>query len=134
MFRRYTIDITDYIKEGRNIIRISFESAITYSNREKNRYPVNIGDESNDYGIPDTHRAFIRKTQSDFGWDWGPVFVPCGIYKDIEIISINDGYIEYVVPNMHEDKNKDFEFDMSIYLQVLYYNYRLLKMVKEQLK
>ncbi|OAA59140.1 glycoside hydrolase family 2 protein [Niveomyces insectorum RCEF 264] len=27
------------------------------------------------------HRQFIRKEQSDFGWDWGPAFAPAGIWQ-----------------------------------------------------
>ena len=30
-----------------------------------------------------THRSFVRKAGSDFGWDWGPAFVPIGIYHTI---------------------------------------------------
>ena len=30
-----------------------------------------------------THRSFVRKPGSDFGWDWGPAFVPIGIYHTI---------------------------------------------------
>lgn len=26
-----------------------------------------------------SHRSFIRKAGSDFGWDWGPAFITCGI-------------------------------------------------------
>ena len=42
------------------------------------------------YSIPgggkyfnDSMRNFVRKTQSDFGWDWGPAFVPAGIWQNI---------------------------------------------------
>jgi beta-mannosidase len=27
------------------------------------------------------NRWFIRKEQSDFGWDWGPAFAPAGIWQ-----------------------------------------------------
>lgn len=27
------------------------------------------------------NRWFIRKEQSDFGWDWGPAFAPAGPWK-----------------------------------------------------
>lgn len=29
--------------------------------------------------VEPSHRSFIRKAGSDFGWDWGPAFVTCGI-------------------------------------------------------
>ncbi|CAL1705892.1 unnamed protein product [Somion occarium] len=33
-------------------------------------------------------RQFIRKTQSDFGWDWGPAFVPSGIFKPAFLVTL----------------------------------------------
>ena len=30
-------------------------------------------------------RNFVRKEQCDFGWDWGPCFVPAGIWLPIYI-------------------------------------------------
>lgn len=117
MFVRYIQDITDKLVVGKNNITVQFQNAVTYTRNEFKRHPYSIGDEVNDYGIPDTHRAFIRKTQSDFGWDWGPVFVPCGIYKDIKIITVDDAFVTYVVPNIHENEKRDFEYDLSVYLQ-----------------
>jgi beta-mannosidase len=34
------------------------------------------------------HRQFVRKEQSDFGWDWGPAFVPAGIWQPTYLIQL----------------------------------------------
>ena len=34
------------------------------------------------------NRQFIRKEQSDFGWDWGPAFAPAGIWQPAYIIQL----------------------------------------------
>ena len=35
------------------------------------------------------NRQFIRKEQSDFGWDWGPAFAPAGIWQPAYIIQLS---------------------------------------------
>ncbi|TFY78864.1 hypothetical protein EWM64_g5145 [Hericium alpestre] len=41
-----------------------------------------------DFEIPGI-RAWIRKVQSDFGWDWGPAFVPSGVHKPAYFITLS---------------------------------------------
>ncbi|RDA91982.1 hypothetical protein CP533_1335 [Ophiocordyceps camponoti-saundersi (nom. inval.)] len=33
-------------------------------------------------------RQFLRKQQSDFGWDWGPAFSPVGIWQDAWVLQL----------------------------------------------
>lgn len=35
------------------------------------------------------NRWFIRKEQSDFGWDWGPAFAPAGPWQDAFLVQFN---------------------------------------------
>ncbi|KAJ4150084.1 hypothetical protein LMH87_010850 [Akanthomyces muscarius] len=37
------------------------------------------------------NRQWVRKEQSDFGWDWGPAFVPTGPWRDGRIVQLKDG-------------------------------------------
>lgn len=37
------------------------------------------------------NRQWVRKEQSDFGWDWGPAFVPTGPWRDGRIVQLHDG-------------------------------------------
>ncbi|KAI8959331.1 glycoside hydrolase family 2 protein [Daldinia sp. FL1419] len=34
------------------------------------------------------NRQFIRKEQSDFGWDWGPAFAPAGIWQKAWVVQL----------------------------------------------
>ena len=48
------------------------------------------------------NRQFIRKEQSDFGWDWGPAFAPAGIWQPAYIIQLSPPSEVYI-------RNSDFD-------------------------
>lgn len=104
-FRQYTFDISKALGncKGDPILAINFGSAPQIANA--------IADDPNSQSmfrpiIPLNHfltvliawpygpqqvfefpnRWFIRKEQSDFGWDWGPAFAPAGPWKDAYLV------------------------------------------------
>lgn len=40
------------------------------------------------YELP--NRQFIRKEQSDFGWDWGPAFAPAGVWQPAYLVQLQN--------------------------------------------
>ncbi|KAG6355782.1 hypothetical protein INS49_003748 [Diaporthe citri] len=71
------------------------------------------------------HRPFIRKEQSDFGWDWGPAFAPAGIWQKAWLVqlqgedlsvrnSIFDIYRVGQLPNLPPDQGADWVLNASI--------------------
>jgi beta-mannosidase len=55
-----------------------------------------------------THRQFVRKEQSDFGWDWGPAFVPAGpwlpayvIQNSTDIYENNNTYVRNALVDIY---------------------------------
>lgn len=71
------------------------------------------------------HRPFIRKEQSDFGWDWGPAFAPSGIWKEAKVVqllpgevavrnSILDIYRVGQLPNLPPDQGADWMLNASV--------------------
>jgi beta-mannosidase len=100
-YRRWHYDITKLAKAGSNKLEIIIESAANYSSNKRSKYPYKIYC-GGDY-IPDTARNFIRKTQSDFGWDWGPAFVPAGIWQNISVITAKSVHITEIVPKVHHN-------------------------------
>lgn len=86
-FRQYWFDVSDILKSCRSqdrILSINFGSAANIANDIANE----PGQETWPYGIDQLYqfinRWFVRKEQSDFGWDWGPAFVPAGESKHPE--------------------------------------------------
>ena len=52
------------------------------------------------------NRQFIRKEQSDFGWDWGPAFAPAGVWQPAFVVQLA------LSPNASSDiyiRNSDFD-------------------------
>ena len=81
---------------GTNTLTVAITSALRHANTQAAAYPYAVPASIyyhtwseacaggwNTSGYPDacpgSHRNFVRKTPADFGWDWGPSFVPAGI-------------------------------------------------------
>lgn len=81
MFRGWTVDVKPFIKRTNNVLLIKFASAQNkVDSIAKARLPL---------VLPDNNRVYVRKAQFQFGWDWGPKFVGCGIWKSIHLNSWN---------------------------------------------
>lgn len=82
MFRQWRIDVKKYLQQGRNELVILFRAAQEVADSfAKKDLP---------YVIPDNPRCYVRKAQYHFGWDWGPVFTTCGIWKGVRVEACNE--------------------------------------------
>lgn len=79
MFRSYKIDITSKLVEKDNKLEIKFISPIKYAKSLEDKH-------GKLYVELNTERAYIRKAQYSFGWDWGPSFPTMGVYKPIYLL------------------------------------------------
>ncbi|XP_078057254.1 beta-mannosidase isoform X2 [Mustelus asterias] len=105
MFRQYTFDSTDVIRE-RNFIEVRFLSAVSYAAQQSaqhSKYPV-----PPECPPPqqngECHVNFIRKEQCSFSWDWGPSFPTQGIWKDIRIEMYNVCHLTRLTATTTYDK------------------------------
>jgi beta-mannosidase len=76
MFRKWNTDIKKYARKGRNTLRIVFEPATLHEKEEAKKLA---------YTLPSNERVFSRKAPYQYGWDWGPRFVTCGIWKSVKL-------------------------------------------------
>ncbi len=79
MFIGYRWPVKKHLQTGKNEIEIRFANPIDYieARRKKHNFAEwcdPVGGSSN-----------IRKEQCSFGWDWGPRFPTCGIWKEIRL-------------------------------------------------
>lgn len=112
MFRRYEYDVKKHLKKGLNKIQIKFSSTYPYMEEKMNERWLTIT------GI-DHHRIkgnnYVRKMQCNYGWDWGPMCVTAGIWRDIELIAYSYAKIEDIqIKQAHT--NSKVDLDITAYL------------------
>jgi len=77
MFRGWIVDVKPFVKRTNNELLIKFASAQNkVDSIAKSKLPL---------VLPDNNRVYVRKAQFQFGWDWGPKFVGCGIWRKIRL-------------------------------------------------
>ena len=81
MFRSYDFMLPENLKVGVHQLRITFYSAVNKSHELAKQLP---------YTLPGGDYVFVRKAPYQFGWDWGPRLVTCGIWKSISLNCWND--------------------------------------------
>lgn len=81
MFRYWTVNVKNDLKPGKNTLRVVFESAVKKGKADAAALP---------YTLPGDEKVLTRKAQYQYGWDWGPRFVTCGIFKPVYIHCWND--------------------------------------------
>jgi beta-mannosidase len=93
MYRTWEFDLKSVLKPGENSIRILFQSPL----------PVMQAGQAvrklfGWHGPREPEgRAWIRKEPCNFGWDWGPVMISCGIWRPISIQAWNGPRFENVL-------------------------------------
>ena len=89
MFRTWQVDVKGILHNGDNKLKVSFSPPGKINEEKAARLP---------YKLPD-NRAFTRKSPYQFGWDWGPVFLTCGIWKPVYL----RGWDGFRIINVHMD-------------------------------
>ncbi|KAJ5173277.1 hypothetical protein N7492_005870, partial [Penicillium capsulatum] len=87
-FRQYTFDISRTLAkcDGEPTLELNFGSAPQIVNDiaddpKSQKWPLGI---QQTFEFP--NRWFMRKEQSDFGWDWGPAFSPAGPWQKAYLV------------------------------------------------
>ena len=93
MFRLWEYDVKGTLRPGENEIEITFRSPLPVMQERQARRPL--------YEWIGSHepqgRAWVRKEPCNFGWDWGPVLITCGIWRNISVEALNHARLEDVL-------------------------------------
>lgn len=126
-FRQYHFDVSRIIQQckGPRVLSITFGSAAAIA---KNISDL-PGQETWPGGVEGIfefqHRQFVRKEQNDFGWDWGPAFVPAGVWQPAYLLALGAGdvhvrntlvdvYREGQVPLLQPPQNRPWVVNASV--------------------
>ncbi|MBJ7881704.1 beta-mannosidase [Gelidibacter salicanalis] len=105
-FRTFHVDVTKLLKKY-NYMHIIFEKTSTYETIAKAKLP---------YELPEGNRIFTRKTQFQYGWDWGPILNTSGIWRPITLSAWNDFKIHdaYIEQTELSDDLAKFKIDLEV--------------------
>lgn len=112
-FRTWEFDIKKHLIAGENVITVHFASTSPYIRRkQKERYLYHWGT-GQDRAAGGNR---VRKSQCNYGWDWGPKCVTAGIWRPIEIIAFDESRISDVhIRQNHRKKNKvELTIEMAV--------------------
>ncbi|TFK89847.1 glycoside hydrolase family 2 protein [Polyporus arcularius HHB13444] len=97
-FQQYAYDVTDHI-----LSPVGDDTNLTVVLESAWHYGLNVTARPDaepalaiDFEYPGV-RHYIRKIQSDFGWDWGPAFVPSGIFKPAFLVTLTPSAVDAIV-------------------------------------
>ncbi|HEX8465027.1 MAG TPA: glycoside hydrolase family 2 TIM barrel-domain containing protein [Abditibacterium sp.] len=97
------------IEENQHEITIRFDSAALYARAMR----AQMGDLPNVYPDFEPYN-FIRKNACNFGWDWGPTLITCGIWKAIRLEAWSVARIKSVKPLVKVANEKVAVVDVEI--------------------
>ena len=118
MFREWKVDVKSHLKGGENELKVVFQSPVVYNKKRVKKYPQELpsGNEAADIKVKVA--SFTRKAAYHFGWDWGPRFITCGIWKPVVFRAWNNANIENVniqTLSISEDVGEmSLQFDVEV--------------------
>jgi beta-mannosidase len=92
MFRTWKVDAKKILRKKGNLLRVLFRSPMGVNKNRVAQLPYTL---PADNDRSDTKvSVFTRKAPYQFGWDWGPRFVTCGIWRPVLLKAWDDVKID----------------------------------------
>ncbi len=121
MFRTWTADVKPFLKRSNNLLEITFLPAAVQDSIKAAADP---------HTLPDS-RAYSRKAPYQYGWDWGPRFVTCGVWRPVTLtawdgpkidnlhilqdsVDPEKAYITFSVKLLGNNENQDQDNKLSL--------------------
>jgi len=93
MFRQWKFEVRNHLRAGSNEISILFRSPLAWI-RKKQRIRHLHTSGLGQYVVAPA--GWLRKEACNFGWDWGPKLVTCGIWRDIALVGFGSARLSDV--------------------------------------
>ena len=105
MFRTWELDAKKLLKPGPNEIEVRFDSTLPYMQKKaRSSKKVMKGDP----------RHWVRKEPCNYGWDWGPTLITCGIQRPIRLVAFDTARLVDVHVRQDHSKKGAVKLDVSV--------------------
>ena len=88
MFIPHEFPVGGRLQAGENTLRVTFRSALRVGRDRQAAWNAGGNDTLPGHWDNWAERAFVRKAQYQYGWDWGPVLRGCGLWQPVELITV----------------------------------------------
>lgn len=88
---RHTFDVLRLLRATGNEIRVRIFSPVAEAARRAAAYPYAVPRSVQLGSIPNGN--FLRKGQSDFGWDWGPALAGSGVWLPLRLVAFQQARV-----------------------------------------
>ncbi|MCP4378653.1 MAG: hypothetical protein GY794_21065, partial [bacterium] len=112
-FRTWEFDVKPHLQVGENTLEICFESTLPYIADAQRRRSLAPGD-TDPCRLDGSNR--IRKSQCNYGWDWGPECVTAGIWRKIELLAVQHARIADL--HIEQDHSRSGLVDLHVTVNV----------------
>ncbi len=118
MFRVWEFDVKKILKPGKNKLEVLFSSTLPYLRkakqaRELGSFPV--------LDYEKVSQGYIRKMQSNYGWDWGPRLVTCGIWRPVQLIAFSTArFKDVLIVQEHKKELVNLRIKTELEIEKLY--------------
>lgn len=129
MFRTWQRDVKNLIKVGDNKLKVVFRNVFDENRPKYDAAPFRLIAFRNNDQADIKLNMYSRKAGYHYGWDWGPRFVTCGIWRPIKLLAWNELKIEDIhikqdavteenakltaAFNLNSDKAQSVQFSVS---------------------
>ncbi len=88
MYIAHELPVGGLLNTGENTLQVIFR-AVMRVGAERQAAWNEAGEDTLPYHWDNwNERAFVRKAQYQYGWDWGPVLRGCGIWQPVELVTV----------------------------------------------
>ena len=92
MFRTWKAEVSRWVSRKGNVLTLLFRSPLIVNKKrfETQPYPLPADNDRSKIKVS----VFTRKAAYQFGWDWGPRLVTCGIWRPVDVVAWDDEKID----------------------------------------
>jgi len=110
MYRTWEWNVKPHLRPGVNTIAVRFASPMAYIRKRQSERPI-----PGWFSAGKENRAWLRKEPCNFGWDWGPTLVTCGIWRPLRLVAFHTARLASV--RVQQDLSRRDQAGLTVEIQ-----------------